>query len=408
MKVVFVYPYYTEKIGNLDRVEMPPLGMLSVCAVLESLGCEVEVCRLESNTNLDLFPMADVYAYAITASVTYPMFLEATPKLKSKAGIHIAGNTHASIFPEKTLEELKLDAIFCGEGEDAIKSWYLSGCQGRGIINGERVDINNIIFPARHLLPDRLIYLDHRVGGEYDNIISLISSRGCTFRCGFCAVQNRGKVSFSRVERFGEEVQKILTDYPLCQGFVLMDETFTINESHSIAISEIIGKTGLPWECNSRIDTLNKEIIQSLVQNKCEEVKIGIETGSQIMADNMNKNIDIKKGIDTIKTASSLGLKIKLYIMHGFPGENMKTTQETIRLLSYLRPYVDRVAIYRFSPLPGSPIFSSPKLRIGDWDNYTIYQNDIRWWGDQGDFEELERSYKKLIEVVQKNYGKIN
>lgn len=58
--------------------------------------------------------------------------------------------------------------------------------------------------------------------------------------------------------------------------------------------------------------------------------------------------------------------------------------------------------------MPGSPIYSSPELRMCNWDNYTIYQNNIHWWGNQRDFEELQQSYEKLVRKVLENYGKIN
>ena len=65
MKVVFLYPSYREKIRIPDRVEFPPLGMLSVCAVLEDMGHELSVFPLNMDTEPSLLPEADIYAYGI-------------------------------------------------------------------------------------------------------------------------------------------------------------------------------------------------------------------------------------------------------------------------------------------------------------------------------------------------------
>jgi len=408
MRIVFFYPDYKDRIGQVGRVEMPPLGMLSVCAVVELHGITVDVFPVNKDSEADDFPAADVYAYAITASATYPIFLAICPKLKNKAELHIAGNTHVTIFPEKVLAELQLDAVFCGEAEQAILEWISGGCNGRGIFRGKRVDINRFPFPARHLLPLERIYLNRRVGGKQDYILSLSTSRGCPFHCAFCAVQNRGAVSFSSRARLVREIKSILDNYPLCRGFVLLDETFTLSQRHVADTCDVFSRFGLPWECNSRADTLSENIIKKLVRSNCKEIKIGLETGSQQMADTMKKGLKLKEVEKTLTLAARHGLQTKLYILHGFPGENMNTTMETILFLKKMKVFVSRVAVYRFTPLPGSPIYSTQNLVAQNWQEYTIYGNNSHWWGTSADFVELELSYTLLVNVVEELFGKVN
>ncbi|MBM3239425.1 B12-binding domain-containing radical SAM protein [Candidatus Poribacteria bacterium] len=404
MKVIFFYPSYRDKIGRKDRVEFPPLGMLSICAVLEDLGCEVGVFPLDMETNVDSLPEAEIYAYTITATVTYPIFLSKVPKLKNKAEIHIAGNTHASIFPKEVLNELKLNVVFCGEAEIAIRDWFNNGLKQYGIIQGGRVNINEIPFPARHLLPPEQIYLNYRIGGKYNNVISMFSSRGCIHKCSFCAVQCRGSVRFRTPQNFKSELQQILNNYHLCEGLVLLDSNFTISKQHAINISKTIKEFNLPWECNSRPDTLTGEIIHELVNSNCQEIKLGIETGSQRLLEMMHKDINLLRTKQIIKLAFDLGLPVKLYIMHGFPGENMSTTKETIAYLSELRPYIYRIGLYRFAPMPGSEVYTNPEIRKLDWSQYTIYENNNHWFGKIEDFEEIEESFQLLREFVDKNF----
>lgn len=190
MKIVFVYPYYEERIRSKKRTEFPPLGMLYIAAIFQEQGFDVEVVRLRPSSDLEKFPEADIYAYAITAVVTYPLFLDAVPKLKHKAKIHILGNTQANTNALDVLKELKLDAVFVGESEESVRKWIRNGCKTRGVIFGDEIDVNNIPLPARKLLPDDYIYLNSRVGGKLHNVISIISSRGCLYRCKFCGIQN--------------------------------------------------------------------------------------------------------------------------------------------------------------------------------------------------------------------------
>lgn len=201
----------------------------------------------------------------------------------------------------------------------------------------------------------------------------MISSRGCVFGCKFCAIQNRGKVKFRNLQDFEEEVKYLLKRYPKCDGITLLDETFTLNTKHAVGIANIFKKYGLEWECNSRVDTVNDEIIQALKDSNCQEIRLGIESG----------------------------IPVKLYIMHGYPGENIESSLETIKYLNELREYIHRISLYRFVPLPGSPVFAEGKLNQLDWTDYTIYDNNNHWWGTQADFNNMNIGYRMLEKCVK-------
>lgn len=76
MKVIFFYYYYDDKIKDKQRVEFPPLGMLYLCSALEKIGCEVQVKYFDENTNIESIPNADVYAYSISSTASYPTYLK--------------------------------------------------------------------------------------------------------------------------------------------------------------------------------------------------------------------------------------------------------------------------------------------------------------------------------------------
>lgn len=123
MKIVFFYYYYDDKIKDKKRVEFPPLGMLYLCASLEKIGCDVEVKYFDENTKIDDIPNADIYAYSISSTASYPTYLKLCQRLQGKAKYHIAGNTQATIFPNQVLKQMKLDAVFTGEGEETVANW---------------------------------------------------------------------------------------------------------------------------------------------------------------------------------------------------------------------------------------------------------------------------------------------
>lgn len=400
MNIVFLYYYYQDRIRDKKRVEFPPLGMLYLCAALEKSGHNIKVVYFDENTEPASIPDADIYAYSISATATYPVYLQLREKLNGRAKYNIAGNTHATIFPQKVLEEMALDVVFVGEGEEVVPEWIKKGCRERGIIRGKRVELENLPFPARHLVPDDKIYMNNRVGGGSKNSISMISSRGCVYGCKFCAIQNRGKVKFRSTVDFENEVKFILKNYPLCDGITLLDETFTLNTKHAVGIANIFKKYKMKWECNSRVDTIDNTIISALKNSDCQEIRLGIESGSQKMIDLMAKKIDLEDAAITIRELYESGIPVKLYIMHGFPGENIETSLQTVDYLNRLRNYIHRISLYRFVPLPGSPIFEEGTLNIHDWSDYTIYENNSHWWGSEEDYEQMTVGYSLVEECV--------
>lgn len=401
-KILFIYYYYDDKIKSKGRVEFPPLGMLYICAIYQKMGFEVEVFYFNQKTQVEEFPPADIYAYSISSTVCYEYYREVIPKLKRNAKLHIAGNTHANIFPENVLKELDVDVVFVGESEVTVEEWIKGGMKQRGIIRSVRAENIDYPFPARNLIPDSYIYMQNRVGGKSHHSISMISSRGCVFNCQFCAIQNRGKVSFRSLEDFERELKYILRRYPLCDGITLLDETFTMRESHAIGIINIFKKYNIPFECNSRFDTLNTNIIKALANSPCKEVRIGAESGSQTLLDAMNKGTVVEKTKKVLEELYENGLGVKLYIMHGFPGENMETTRETISYLEEISQYITRISLYRFTPLPGSPVYQSSHIIKHDFKNYTIYENAEHWWGTIDDYNIMNEAYELLARVVEK------
>jgi radical SAM superfamily enzyme YgiQ (UPF0313 family) len=205
---------------------------------------------------------------------------------------------------------------------------------------------------------------------------------------------------------FENELRHILNNYPLCDGITLLDETFTLREEHAIGIIEIFKKYNMPFECNSRFDTLSHNVIKVLADSTCVEVRIGAESGSQTILDRMKKGTNVIKTKAVLKELHNSGLGVKLYIMHGFPGENMSTTRETIGYLEEVRKYIKRISLYRFTPLPGSPVYNSPEIIKHNTDDYTIYDNNEHWWGTEKDYLEMCSAYKTLeAKVNEINVG---
>lgn len=403
-KFVFLYYYYVERIKSKDRIEFPPLGMLYVCSAIEVLGFEVEVLYFTEKTDVSEIPQADVYLYSISSTASYKFYLALAEKMKlyRPNSIYVAGNTHANVFPEQVLNELRADVVFCGESEHAMQQWILSGMIYRGVIYCKRQNNIDSFYPARHLLSDDKIYMSGRIGGKSKHSISMLSSRGCVYQCQFCAIQNRGGVSYRSKQSFDKEIMQILKSYPKCDGITLLDETFTMNKKHVFDIIDVLGKYDMLFECNSRIDTLCEQVVDALAKSTCQEVRIGLESGSQELLNKMAKGINLQDAKRVFSSLQDHGINVKIYLMHGYPGENRQTTLQTINYLSEICSFINRVSLYRFTPLPGSPIYNTNLVKKRKWEEYTIYDNNVHWWGNEKDYKEMCESYIMLEKFIEK------
>jgi radical SAM superfamily enzyme YgiQ (UPF0313 family) len=260
-------------------------------------------------------------------------------------------------------------------------------------------------------LPDSQILLENRLRGTDKLLTTFVTSRGCPFSCRFCANINNGRIRYRSPENIRGEIEELLTVYPDLGGLLIMDETFTLKREHVLGVTDVIKDYDIQYVASSRADRITPEVANALVESGCLEVKFGIETGSQYLLNRMNKKGNIRKFIEGIKTASKSGLYTKLFLLHGYPGENQETTTQTIRMLEELKPYVRRIALYRFVPLPGSPVYSMVDeydLHIDkDFSKFHIYHNTEHWWGTKRDHQIVREQFDRLEKAVISIYSGI-
>jgi coproporphyrinogen III oxidase-like Fe-S oxidoreductase len=193
-----------------------------------------------------------------------------------------------------------------------------------------------------------------------------------------------------------------------------------LNKENVKNICKSIKELNLSWATLSRVDRLDNNTLEVMKDSGCYELEIGVEAGSQKILDLMNKRITIQQIKEGLRLSYEAGINNKVFLIHGFPGENYETTMNTIELLEEVGQWIERTSLFRFVPLPGTYVYNNPKefdIRgtintpnwDGNWGKFHIHHNKHHWWGNDNDFDILNISFEVLYNYVENRWpSKIN
>lgn len=256
------------------------------------------------------------------------MVKHAIPKLR----IAIAGPTARTV-----AVEADFDAYLLGEYEHASVAF----ARGKdGVIDPRLLTVAELKEAAFPMFDERaaLHYWDGCPKGQQAPHLQLFASRGCPYRCCFCAwpatmtgndPDGNGKrsVRFYSVQwledfiRMRMDVAAHVHDQPL-RSIYFDDDTFNLSDRHVLEVCEMMKRIGLPWSAMCRADTSKRETWQAMRDSGCFGVKLGFESASQRVVDEIvGKNLNIAEGIETARWLRSIGMTVHGTFTVGLPGE---------------------------------------------------------------------------------------
>ena len=251
----------------------------------------------------------------------------------------VCGGHHPSALPEQMIST-GYDQVVIGEGENAMID----------ILNGDREQIKRT--STQHYKTVSDIPFPDYTGLHYtDNVV--ISSRGCPFRCNFCASTsfwgNRWKARSA--ESVIEEIQRF--GY---KTWMFEDDNFTANKKRAI---EICNNVQGSWQCASRAENLDAELCAALKRSGCHTLWLGIESFSQSSLDRCGKNTTVERMIKGIETAERHGIATMSQFIIGLPGDTIEDIRKTARIRRRVR--MSRYGVNIAWVLPGTDIYTRAK-----------------------------------------------
>jgi len=338
----------------------------------------------------DPSPIVGITSY--TTNVVLASRIAARVKERAAKTFVVLGGFHASAMPEKALEEFpSFDAVVYGEGEGTFaelaesiqNNGPLEEVDGLCYRKGGKIcrnqprdlikDLDLLPFPDRDRIPLERYVPDP---GNYYSLPStgILFSRGCPFPCAYCSKSVfLNRIRYRSVNNFLDEIQDCRNRYGI-QDFRFYDEGPTHSKRRVIELCEQILERdiGITWNCYSRIDAMDEEILGHMQRAGCYHIKYGIESGVPATLERIKKPTDLQRVVEICRMTRRAGIECKANFIIGFPWEGVKEMEQTIRYARQCAP--DLVTFNLFKPFPGSTLYDeleqSGRLLHRSWEDY--------------------------------------
>ena len=234
--------------------------------------------------------------------------------------------------------------------------------------------------------------------------LNVATAHGCPYRCNWCAKPLYGR-SYKAIQPEQAAREFIRLGQSLGANHIwVTDDIFALKPGWLTAFADQIEAAGvkIPYKCQNRADLINPEKAADLKRSGCEEVWLGVESGSQKILDAMDKD----ETLETIKIATRIlqdhHIQVGFFLQYGYPGEQYSDIEATLALLKECLP--DHIGISVSYPLKDTPFYERVKSEMGEKQN----------WRDSGDLAMMFNSpyhpdfYRALHQYTHHYFGFIS
>ncbi|MBF0207700.1 MAG: cobalamin-dependent protein [Oligoflexia bacterium] len=358
---------------SLNRIRgiLPPLGLAYIASSLERANHEIKIVDAQIE-NLNLSDIQNtiknfnpVLIGITTMTSNFRGALEVAKLAKDNNKITLVGGPNLEVFPEETLSYDSIDFGILGEGDVSIVK-FVEALENKSsfenipglaykkdnkiIVNPPELiqNIDELPFPARHLLPIN----------KYSSLISqdpmttMITSRGCPYKCSFCFKQHADtKARFRDPISVVDEIESLVINNRI-KEVMFYDDTIVTKRTHIEGICRelIKRKLKIRWESPSRVNSIDLDLLKLMKQSGCIRLRYGVESGDESILKEMNKQITGDQVKNIFKLTRSVGIESFAYFMTGYLNESRKMFENTMKLIKEIS--ADQIMITLTTPYP--------------------------------------------------------
>ena len=365
------------------------LGISYISSFLKAQGYNTDLIVLAKGTKNKFIDKyinelnPNLICFTATAS-EYDFIAETAKYIKSHYPFIylLVGGPHISLNPERAIKGY-FDSVCIGEGEFPVLKLVQQLERGEEpnkinnlwIKHGTKVEKNKTSDFIQNLdsfpLPDRDMWQKWIKYPETMHPILL--GRGCPFRCSYCSNHALSKIAsgkyvrYRTVENVIEEIKDVITKFPKTVAIYFEVETVGVNIGYDIIFCSELEKINkafkkLTYGVNLRVipGVDYSRLFKAFKTANFKFVNIGLESGSQRVREEILRrhysNDDI---INTVSLAKNIGLKVRMPVMVGIPGETLEDFKETIKCCRQCQADEYQLSIY--FPYPGTDLYDYSK-----------------------------------------------
>jgi anaerobic magnesium-protoporphyrin IX monomethyl ester cyclase len=397
MKLLLTHAYFLHADPKEQQIMRPyaPLGLLYLSSHLRARGFDVEIYDSTFGSREELFrilhdgPPAALGIYGNL--MTRANVLEIIGVARAAGWLAIVGGPEPSNYAEEFLDA-GADLVIPGEAELILENLMAAGFERAawpsidGLIYRDASgqtrrnnaaalipDLDAQPWPDRERI-DIPRYLKTWKDHHGQSSISVITARGCPYKCNWCSHSVYGHTHRRRSPKaVADEVEWLLDRYTP-DVLWIADDVFTIHHGWLFDYAAELKRRGIsiPFECITRADRVNERVADTLRGLNCMRVWIGSESGSQRILDAMQRGVTVEQVRRAVSLCKTNGIETGMFLMWGYDGEDIDDVEATVDHVKQCRPDIFFTTVSY--PIKGTPYFDKVAARlvnIKDWRDTT-------------------------------------
>lgn len=341
-----------------------------IVAIYSNLMTKVEVIKLMKILKKD-------------AQYGFPIIVLGGPDISYNLKNYLKAGAHYLIIGEgeETMAELHNAIINKTDVSEVAGLAYLeNGVLTRTKPRVKMKDLSVLPLPNREAIPmDK--YLKTWKDNHGMSSMTVSTQRGCPYTCKWCSTAVYGQSYRRRPANLVAAELKMLKDTYQPDSIWFVDDVFTVSHKWLTAFHEEVIKQDavIPFECITRAERLNDDILQLLKEAGCYRIWIGAESGSQKIIDAMDRRVDVDVVKKAIQKTNAMDMETGTFIMLGYPGEDLEDINTTVQYLKDANPTHFTITIAY--PIKGTSLYSEIEKDIitqPDWETSTDREIDFK------------------------------
>lgn len=379
-------PLFREKRNENNEDSLPPLGLGYIATSLKILGHNVQLIDAvaESLSIPELIEFIKISKPDVVAAniftTNYYIVEELIESIDDESiQIIIGGLSTRSLYKDifKWNSKNNIDVVF-GDGE-LITGDLISGKESENPFASSpsrrffsvNCDSKYFVKDISEIPLDRTFFKNEPLKNVFGfNEVALVTTRGCKNNCAFCAAA-RSRIKDIPVREMSESsiirnIENIGNLYQNVYYIRILDDLFLGSEKSVEKAVRIFKKFNFKWRAMAHVQTFNNisnNLLNSLKTSGCEELFIGIESGSPRILKKIHKPHEISMIKSSLEAVMDSGIGLKIYFIYGFPTEKKEDFEKTYNLAKELKIMATakkvslRTSVFQFRPYHGTELY---------------------------------------------------